>query len=435
MDYLIIIDALLLILLLVIGVPVPLCFAGAAIFLVLVGDIGSPTFLIPVGLTKLSSLVLLAIPLYILAGDMITRGGIANRLVDFAEAIVGRMKGGLTLVVVLTTAVFGAISGMATSAVATIGSILIPRMVERGYDRGYATALVACSSVLALLIPPSSSMILYGWVTDTSILAVFLAPIIPALILIGAFYVVNLMLTRHMPIQMPERQASESYTQHVRRTGKKAGFALLMPMMILGCIYGGVTTPTEAAAIAIVYAVPVGFFIYKKLTPKGLYESLWVTARISGAVMMLVFFSSMLARLFTMENVPQDIMGGLMGLSDNPVVILLLINLFLIIVGMLMDDISGVLLASPLLLPVIQEIGIHPVQFGAIIAVNLGMGLVTPPTAPILYFAGLVGNARVQTMLKPTLAFVLLAYLPVVLLTTFFPQLSLWLPRLILGIE
>lgn len=435
MNYLILIDALLLVLLLIIGVPVPLCFAGAAIFLVLVGDIGSATFLIPVGLTKLSSLVLLAIPLYILAGDIITRGGIATRLVDLAEATVGRMKGGLSLVVVLTTAIFGAISGMATSAVATIGSILIPRMVERGYDRGYATSLVACSSVLALLIPPSSSMILYGWVTDTSILAVFLAPILPAFILIIAFYLVNLVLTRHMPIVTPATADDVSYIANVMDKGKKSSFALLMPLIILGCIYGGVTTPTEAAAIAIVYSVPVGFFIYKKLTPKGLYESLWVTAKISGAVMMLVFFSSMLARLFTMENVPQDIMNGLMQLSDNPLIILLLINLFLIVVGMLMDDISGVLLASPLLLPVIQELGVHPVQFGAIIAVNLGMGLVTPPTAPILYFAGLVGQAKVQTMLKPTLAFVFFAYLPVVLLTTFIPQLSLWLPRLILGIE
>lgn len=435
MDYIILLDALLLVILLVIGVPVPLCFAGAAIFLVLVGDIGSPTFLIPVGLTKLSSLVLLAIPLYILAGDIITRGGIATRLVDLAEAVVGRMKGGLSLVVVITTAIFGAISGMATSAVATIGSILIPRMVERGYDRGYATALVACSSVLALLIPPSSSMILYGWVTDTSILAVFLAPILPAFILIVAFYVVNLVVTRKMPISLPEKQKDQSYAANVMEKSRKASFALLMPLIILGCIYGGVTTPTEAAAIAIVYSVPVGFFIYKKLTPKGLYASLWVTAKISGAVMMLVFFSSMLARLFTMENVPQDIMQSLMQLSDNPLVILLLINVFLIVVGMLMDDISGVLLASPLLLPVIQELGVHPVQFGAIIAVNLGMGLVTPPTAPILYFAGLVGKARIQTMIKPTLAFVFFAYLPVVLLTTFIPDLSLWLPRLILGIE
>lgn len=435
MDYLIILDALLLVVLLIIGVPVPLCFAGAAIFLVLVGEIGSPVFLIPVGLTKLSSLVLLAIPLYILAGDLITRGGIATRLVDFAEAVVGRVKGGLTLVVILTTAVFGAISGMATSAVATIGSILIPRMVERGYDRGYATSLVACSSVLALLIPPSSSMILYGWVTDTSILAVFLAPIVPAFLLIAAFYIVNLVLTRNMPIKIMTITGTATYPQQVFRTGKKAGFALIMPLIILGCIYGGVTTPTEAAAIAIVYAVPVGFLVYKKLSPKGLYESLWTTAKISGAVMMLVFFSSMLARLFTMENVPQDIMNSLMLLSDNPIILLLLINFFLIVIGMLMDDISGVLLASPLLLPVIQQLGVHPVQFGAIIAVNLGMGLVTPPTAPILYFAGLIGKARIQTMLKPTLAFVFFAYLPVVLLTTFVPQLSLWLPRLILGID
>ncbi|RTR06897.1 TRAP transporter large permease [Halomonas nitroreducens] len=435
MDIEVLIDALILIGLLFLGVPAPLCFFAAALFLFVMGGFPNPNFLVSSGFSKLSSLILLAIPLYIFAGGVMTSGGIANRLIDLAESLMARVKGGLGVVLVFATAIFGAISGMSTAAVAAIGSIMIPKMVDRGYDRGYATALVAASSVLALLIPPSSSMILYGWVTNTSITAMFLSPVIPAVLLIGCFSVLNYFLTRKMPVMEPPQRSVRETGIDVWLKTKRAAFGLAMPVIILGCIYGGITTPTEAAAIAVVYAIPVALWVYKGLTFRSFGEVAWKTGQIAAVLMILVFFSSMLARVWTMENVPQTVLEFMLGISDNKIVLLLLINLFLLVVGMFLDDISGVLLASPMLLPVAMSLGIDPVHFGAIVGVNLGMGLITPPTAPILYFAGLIGNTTLPRMIGYSFAFILLGYFPVLLLTTFIPELSLFLPELILDYQ
>jgi C4-dicarboxylate transporter, DctM subunit len=434
MSTLIILDALLLTVLLIIGVPVPFCFAAAVLLLMTFGDLGAATFLVGAGYAKISSLVIIAIPLYILAGGIMSQGGIAARLVDLADSLFGRMKGGLGIVVILATAVFGAISGMASSAVAAIGTIMIPRMEERGYDRGYATALVSASSVLALLIPPSASMILYGWVTGTSILACFLAPVVPGLLLCAFLGFWNFIITRNMPIVAQQKTDAREFAREVARRTKRASLGLVMPVLILGFIYGGVTTPTEAAAVAVVYAVPVSVYLYKDIKWRDLGEVFWRAGQTTGVLLLLIFFAAMLGRVWTLENVPQQIMDGFLTISENPIVLLLLANLFLIIVGMFMEDVSGILLASPLLMPVMTRAGVDPVQFAAIVATNLGMGLITPPTAPILYFAALIGKVPLGRMLTPTLVFVFFAYLPVVLLTTFIPSLSIALPRLVLGL-
>lgn len=433
MNTFILIDALLLTVLLVLGVPVALCFAAAVLFLFAVGDYGSASFLVGAGFGKMSSIILVALPLFIIAGNIMSQGGIAGRLVDLADSILGRFPGGLGYVVVCTAAVFGAISGMASAAVAAIGSIMIPRMAERGYDRGYSAALVANSAVLALLIPPSASMILYGWVSGTSITACFLAPVVPGLMLVALLCVWNRVLVRHMPLRMPEPVPRRELIRSIGRRTRAATFGLAMPLIILGCIYGGVTTPTEAAAIAVVYAVPVSVMWYRDIDWRSLYSVLWKAGQTTGSLLVLVFFAAMFARLLTMENVPQLVLDGFLAISENPVVLLLLVNLFLLLIGMFMEDVSGILLATPMLMPVINELGIDPVHFAAIVGTNLGMGLLTPPTAPILYFGALIGETRLSAMLKPTLVFLLLGYLPVVLLTTFVPALSLTLPHLILG--
>ncbi|MDO6458580.1 TRAP transporter large permease [Celeribacter halophilus] len=435
MNPLIIMDAGLLTLLLIIGVPVPFCFAGAALLLMMFGDFGSTSFLVGAGFNKLNSIVLIAIPLYILAGGIMGAGGIATRLVDLADSIIGRLRGGLGLVLIVTTAVFGAISGMASSAVAAIGTVMIPRMVERGFDRGYAAALVAASSVLALLIPPSASMILYGWVTGTSILACFLAPIVPGLILLTLLGFWNLILTRRMPLKQPEPAPMRAIVGETFIRTKKAAAGLMMPLIILGFIYGGITTPTEAAAVAVVYAIPVAIYVYREMNWSGLGQVLWRAGQTSGVLMIMIFFASMLGRIWTLENVPQEILESFLSVSENPIVLLLLANLFLMIIGMFMEDVSGILLAAPLLLPVMKQAGVDPIHFSAIIATNLGMGLITPPTAPLLYFAALIGKTSLSGMLKPALVFVFFAYLPVVLLTTFIPALSMWLPSLVLGLN
>lgn len=435
MNTLVALDALILTVLLIIGVPVPLCFAGAVIVLMTFGDYGTPVFLIGTGYAKISSLVIVAIPLYILAGGLMSHGGIAQRLVAVADTIFGRTRLGLGGVVIITTAIFGAISGMASSAVATIGTIMVPRMVERGYDRAYASTLVAASAVLALFIPPSASMILFGWVTGTSILACFLAPIIPAMILIVLLGFWNIVLTRNMPIVRPDPAPLRTVAMEFVGRVRHATLALLMPVVILGFIYGGVTTPTEAAAVAAIYAIPVSLWVYRDMNWRELGSVCLRAGQITGVLLLMIFFASMLARIWTMENVPQQMLAGFLSVSENRIILLLMANLFLAVVGMFMDDASGILLASPLLLPLMLQLGVDPVQFAAIVAVSLGMGLVTPPTAPILYFAALIGKAPVGYMMKPALIFVLGAYLPVVLLVTFIPELSLMLPRWVLGLS
>lgn len=434
MSTIIILDVLLLVTLMVLGVPVAMTFIAAAAFLIIFGDYNSTTFLITAGFAKVSSVVLLAIPLYILAGGIMTQGGIAKRLLDLADSVLGRYRSGLGVVTVITTAIFGAISGMASSAVAAIGSIAIPKMVEQGYDRGYATALVSCSAVLALLIPPSATMILYGWVTGTSIAACFLAPVLPACLLIALFSFWNMVLTKRMDIHVAEPQPFRAQVKTVFQRTREAGFGLAMPLIILGFIYGGITTPTEAAAVAVVYALPVAFLIYRELTFKSFYDVVWKSAQVTSVLMLVIFTANMLARVLTLEEVPQQILESMLAVSSNPIVLLLLVNVFLLLIGMFMEDVSGILLAAPLLLPVVTEAGVHPVHFAAIIGTNLGMGLITPPTAPILYFGTLIGHTTLAKVVKPTLVFVFLAYFPVVLITTFLPELSLWLPRLVTGI-
>ena len=429
----VILDVLLLTFLIILGVPVPFCFAGAALFMVWMGDFSETGFLISAGFSKVTSIILIAIPLYILAGAIMAEGGLALRLVRFAESIFGRFRGGLGLVVVVATAVFGAISGAAASAVAAIGSIMIPLMEERGYDRGYATALIACSSVLALLIPPSGAQILYGWVTGTPITACFLATVIPGLLLMSFFGFWNFVMTKAMPVHI---EARLPWRDDLRRTGhhlKRSVLALFLPIIILGSIYGGIATPTEAAVIAVFYALPVSVLIYRELPFKAVGPLLFNAAVTTGVIIALAFTAVMLSRIYTMENVPQAISGAMLSVTENPVLILMMVNLFLVLVGMLMEDVSGILLTAPMLLPVVSAVGVDPVHFAAILGVNLGMGLITPPTAPILYFAGRIGTVGIERTIKPTLILIFLAYLPVLVLTTYIPAVSLTLPRLILG--
>jgi len=212
-------------------------------------------------------------------------------------------------------------------------------------------------------------------------------------------------------------------------------WSLLMPAIIIGGIYGGVATPTESAAIAVGYSIFIGIFVHRELNPKSLWKSFCVAATTSGVICMMLFFVAMMGRLYAMQQVPQQIANYLLGISDNRIVILLMVNVFLIVIGMLMDDLSGTLLTAALLMPLMREIGVHPIHFAAIMGTNMGLGNVTPPCAPILFLAARIGKVSFNEYIKPTMIFVLFAQLPVVLLTTFVPELALWLPRLVMGIR
>ncbi len=417
--------------LLVLGVPVPFCFMAAVFSTFLMGNY-STMFIISTGFKQVNSMAVLAILFFILMGGLMGSGGIATRLVAISDSILGRKKHGLGTVTIISCAIFGAISGTCSAAVASIGSIMIPSMLERGYPRGHATALVACPSVLGQLIPPSVPMVLYAWVTWQSVGACFLSTVIPGLIMICLYCFMNAYMIRNMPIQvLPDIPAK----QKVKDFGKATynGFwALLMPVIVLGGIYGGIFTPTEAAGVAVVYCIPVGFFIYRSMNLKQFGDALISTITTTGVVIVMVFFVMVLSRMYVMENVPQRLIATLTGFTSNRIMILLMINLFLIILGMLVDDFSGTLLAAPLLFPLITEIGIHPIHFAAIMGTNLGLGNKTPPTAPILYLACRVGDCRFEQLVKPAVIFMTTCSVPVVLLTTYFPFLSLWLPHLLL---
>jgi tripartite ATP-independent transporter DctM subunit len=424
-------DIVILVVLLVLGVPVPFCFMAAVLFMFMLGDY-NPIYIVSTGFHKVNSMAVLAILFFILMGGLMGSGGIAVRLVAISDTILGRTKSGLGTVSIVSSAIFGALAGTCTAAVAAIGSIMIPRMVERGYSRGHATALVACPSVLGQLIPPSVPMILYAWVTWQSVAACFLSTVVPGIIMVGLYSFANWIMCRKVNIQVMPKLA---HGQQMRDFGKAVYggfFALLMPVIVLGGIYGGIFTPTEAAGIAVLYCLPVGFFIYRSLNLRQFGDALISSVTTSGVVVLMVFFVMILSQMYVMESVPQRLISSLTGFTENKIVILLMINLFLLILGMLMDDFSGTLLAAPLLFPLIKELGIHPVHFAAILGTNLGLGNKTPPTAPILYLAGRIGNCRINELLKPAVTFMTTCSLPVVLLVTYFPFLSLWLPSLLL---
>lgn len=424
---------LLIIVTLLLGLPVPFCFMLSTTFMVITHGY-NPSFLLPYGFSQMSSIVLLAIPLFIMVGGMMDRGGIGTSLVNFVEVFVGRVKGGLGVVAVVSCAVFGSISGSCAATLSCIGSIMFPRLREKGYPMGHSAALVSCAAPLGLLIPPSSQMILYAWVGQQSVLACFLATVGPGIVLTILLSVLNLIMLRNDPtVQVSPRITSREKVEVFKDRGKRAAPALFMPFIVLGGIYGGIMTPTEAAAVAVLYSIPVGFWIYRGLNRKNFIEVIIETATTTGVVMIMMYCIMMLSRIYVQERLPDLIMNFLTAVSSNRNIILFMINIFMIIIGMIMDDVSAMLLCTPILLPVMTALGVHPIHFAAIIGTNLGMGNVTPPTAPTLYFGARMAKTPVSEMMKPALIFIIFAWMPTLMIVTYLPELALWLPRLVLG--
>ena len=411
------------------GVPLPYCFGGALMFMHTFGGATMKGTMLW-GFGQLANPVLLCIPLFVFAGAIMSESGIAKSLLDFVNIFVGRVRGGLGVVASVSCAIIGAISGSGMTGVAATGPLLIPEMAEKGYPRGYATALVANSSLLGLLIPPSVTMIIYGWVTDTSILACFLATVGPGLLIMTLFAVVNMVQCRKFPLVLEE---SKPMKELLREAGSRTFFALpalVMPVIILGGIYGGIMTPTEAAAVGVMYAIPVGVLVYRGLTWSKFLRAAKDAATAIGAIMVMIVFSLMLSQIFVMEDIPQALVEGIFTITQNKVLLLILVNFLLFFIGMIVNDITSIILTAPLLLPLMEAIGISPVHFAAIIGVNTAMGGVTPPYASILYLGVRIGNVEFTDVIKPAMTLILFGYLPVVFLTSFWPELSLTLPRL-----
>lgn len=428
-----IIGVLILLVTLVVGIPVPFVFIITTIYFIFTLGYDS-SFLIPYGFSQLNNTVLLAIPLFIMAGRLMDTGGIAKRIVDFTETIVGKVKGGLGVVTVVACGIFGAISGSAAAALSSIGPVIMPRLVKSGYSRGFAASLISSASVLGLLIPPSAVMILYAWIGNQSVLRSFLATVVPGIILAILLSIINLIYMKKKNIDDAEtiEVNEEPFFRRFKKTGVAAIPGLLLPFIVLGGIYGGMMTPTEAAAVSVLYAIPVGFFVYKELNFKSFYNGLVDAAVTTGVIMIMLYAIMLLSRIFITEDVPGMLTSSLLSITENKFLLLLMINVFLIIIGMLMDDVSAVLLTTPILLPLVVQLGIDPIHFAAIIGVNLGLGLLTPPTAPLLYLGSRMGKTPVAEMLKPTLILIIFAWLPTLLITTYVPEVALFLPELLL---
>lgn len=428
------IGILLLLALIALGLPLAFAFGAGAILMGSLLALGHGFFSLSM-YRILTSFAIMAAPFFIFAGNLMTAGGLSDRLIGVADALVGRVKGGLGHVCVLACMFFGAISGSSIAAVAAISSIMMPRMVEKGYPKPYVTALISSSGILGQLIPPSIPVIIYGMISGVSIAAVFLATVIPGIIMGGGYMTINYFMMRKVPITS-EAIVGVGMLGFAKELGKRSGrafFALLAPFVILGGIYGGIFTPTEAGCVAVVYGLLVGFLIYRGLNLRTFLRSTLESVNMSGAILILVGLAVVLVSILTLEEVPTHLVNAMTSLTTNPYILLLFVNAFLLVQGMFMGDAAGTILATPLLLPLVTSLGMHPVHFGAMLMVNLGVGLTTPPVAPCLFVGARVANLPLSAFVKHVLVFILFAGLPTILLTTYIPELSMWLPHLIMG--
>lgn len=372
---------------------------------------------------SLDSFTLMAIPFFMLAGNFMRYGGISKRLLDLADHIIGFVTGGLGAVTTLTCMFFAAISGSGPATVSAIGSFMMPAMKEKGYDPGYSAALTAAAGTIGVVIPPSIPFVIYGVVTGTSIGSLFLAGIIPGILMGLALMVTNYRTAKKNGwLGSGQRPKLRS----VGKATKNAFWVLMSPVIILGGIYGGIFTPTEAAAVSCVYTFVIGKFVYKELDMKKLMDCLKDTVLLAGATSFMIGFSSGFAFLLTMKQVPNTVAEALLSVSDNKIVILLIINVFLLIIGCFIDNISSCTILAPILLPVVVALGVDPIHFGIIMTMNLAIGFITPPYGANLFIASAVGNTPMESIIKRVWPLILTITV-VLILTTFIPGLSMLL--------
>ncbi|MFT6370845.1 MAG: tripartite ATP-independent transporter DctM subunit [Maribacter sp.] len=374
--------------------------------------------------TGLDSFALLAIPLFILSGELMNKGGIAHRLIAFAKTLVGALPGGLALINIISAMLMGAIAGSAMAAASAMGSILGPEMEKEGYSREFGAAVNITAATTGLVIPPSNVLIVYSLASGgASIAALFLAGYIPG-ILTGLFLMI---VASFWAKKKGYKVGKRSTLKEIFKTFVDAVPSLFMLVVVIGGIVTGIFTATEASAIAVLYSFLLGM-IYREITFPKMPQILLDSAATTAIVMLLIGASMSMSWALSYENIPQEISSGLLALSDNPIIILLIINLLLLFVGIFMDMTPAVLIFTPIFLPVVTALGLDPVHFGIIMVLNLCIGLCTPPVGSVLFVGVGIAKTSIEKVVKPLLP-LFIAMIFALFLVTYFPELSLWLPR------
>ncbi|KZO00760.1 TRAP transporter large permease [Pseudobacillus badius] len=397
--------------------------------------------------TSLDSFPIMAIPFFMMAGILMGKGGVSKRLLDFAGSLVGFVAGGLAMVTVLTCMFFSAISGSGPATVAAIGSFMIPAMEREKYGRGFAAAITASAGAIGVIIPPSIPFVLYGVIGGVSIGSLFLAGILPGIMIGLSLMIASYFIIKRKSVKNAENTASQfnvldetSVTieqmnvkrisfKHVLQTFYEAKWALLTPVIILGGIYGSIFTPTESAAVAIMYGLIVGKFIHKELSWKDVYDSALETIQVIGATLYMIGLSIAFAYVLNIEQIPQQIADFILGFSTNVYVVLLLIILFLLVVGAFLDTIAALVILTPILLPIVTQIGVDPVHFGVILVTALAIGFITPPVGVNLFVASAIGNISIEKIAVAAIP-LFIVMLAILFLLSYVPFFSTYLPSL-----
>lgn len=375
---------------------------------------------------SLENFTLLALPFFILAGAVMGKGRITERIIGFSQVMVGHVKGSLGHVVILSATLFSALTGSAVAATSAVGNMLIPEMARNGFTRSYAAAVTAAATVLGPIIPPSGIMLIYAFTMNVSVGAMFIGAIIPGLIFAGSLMILNyfLCIKKGFNFQRPKASLKERFTQT-----RHSFLALLTPVIILGGIYGGIFTPTEAAAVAVAYALIISFWVYKTLKPSQLFPMFREVAINASAILLMVAVAAGFAVVVSLSPVSQFVNSIMDSLGGNAYVAFFLVNVLLLVIGMFLDAGPAILIFAPILGPALINLGIDPLHFGIVMSINMTIGLITPPMGLVLFLSSDISKVPLQDVVKECIPFIILE-VAVIFLISFVPSLCLFLPRL-----
>ncbi len=410
---------------LLIGVPIAVTLGLACMAAVLATGVFPVQDLVQKTFNVANTFALMAIPFFILAGNIMASGGVSKRLVNLAAALFGQVSGGLALVATLASTFFGAVSGSAPATTAAIGGLMIKQMETKGYDKTFAGAVVAASGTIGLIIPPSLTMVLYGVSTNVSIGDLFIAGVIPGLIICVALMAVEYVIS----VKRGYKGEDKVTGREIVKAFRDAIWSILMPVIILGGIYAGVFTPTESAAVAVVYGLIVGIFVYREISFASLYPLILKSAKSTALLMYLMITADILSYVLVSQQIPQNIAGSILQVSSNPNVVMLIMIVILLFVGTFLNNSAAMVLLAPIFHPIVMSLGINPLFWGIIMVISLAIGHNTPPVGLCLFIACDIGGIKLESLVREIIPLVATLIVVVVVLS-FFPGVILYLPNL-----